>query len=655
MRIAAAGIPFARITAGPGRFRTRCLRAALVVFALVLGAALPARAEIVLTSGEWASVPIGETQVPTQAAWSRLDLPLRWMLSEGWGLTGVAMRFHFDLKAPPNEAMAALIPVATEGGRVTVNGRFIGAVQAPDDRTHVNWQRPHLLAIDPALLVPGENTLLIQTAYRAGNHVMGRIEIGTLSEMSARFERDYFLTSTLAWIGATLSAVIALIFGVLWLRRPDRMMGLITVAAMLWCARCATFLVEIMPLGLRFWIQLLYYGSIGGFAGVVTLLLLRMSDLRNRREEWMILGYSCLGAVALVVTAQHAAPYLDAVWIPGLIIMPAFAVGVALNNRLRARRSPHWIVLAACALLFVAWAHDYAVGRGWLPPDGALAMHWAGPLLLMALATPLVDRFVDILREAESARAELETRVREREQLLKRNFERLRQSERAQAENQERQRIMQDMHDGLGSQLLTSLMLVERGAVTNEQVAQILRESIDDMRLAIDALAPEQTDLGAALGNLRFRMEPRLKAAEIELVWDARNLPEEVKLDQDAVLPILRIVQEAMTNAIKHSKAKAVRVILGVEKVNDVPWLDIRVADNGSGIVEENSSGRGLLNMRNRAGKIGALLNIETKQGSGTVVQLLYKLDVPGAPGSSSRSEHTQLNTQAVIERARMT
>ena len=622
---------------------------------LVLCAALPtpARAALTIKSVEWAAEPLD--QLPAaDAVWLRFDLPYRWTSAEGSALTGIALRLHFELPAVPSDALAALIPVDTEGGRISVNGHFVAAIQAPDEHTHVQWQRPHLLSIDPKLLVPGSNTMLIQTAYRAGHHVLGRVEIGALGELSARYEREYFLTSTLTWIGATLAAVLALIFGVLWLRRRDALTGLITLAAVIWCARSATFLVEIMPLGLRFWMRLLYFATKGGFAAVITILLLRMANLHNRREELMILLYAALGAVAFVVTAQYAASYLDLLWAPGLILMPAFAVVVALNNRLRARQSPHWFVIAASVLIFVAWAHDYAAGVGWLAADSTMALHWAGPLLLVALATPLVDGFADILREAESARAELETRVREREQLLKRNFERLRQSERAQAENQERQRIMQDMHDGLGSQLLSSLMLVERGAVTNEQVAQILRESIDDMRLAIDALAPEQTDLGSALGNLRFRMEPRLRAAGIELIWDARNLPEEVKLHQDAVLPALRIVQEAMTNALKHSKARTLRVTLGVEKVNEASWLDIRVADNGRGVVDENTSGRGLLNMRNRAQKIGALLNIETKAGAGTVVQLLYKLETAAAGGPNARSENTQLNTQAIIERARL-
>jgi signal transduction histidine kinase len=211
---------------------------------------------------------------------------------------------------------------------------------------------------------------------------------------------------------------------------------------------------------------------------------------------------------------------------------------------------------------------------------------------------------------------------------------------------------MQDMHDGLGSQLLSSLMLVERGALTNEQVAQILRESIDDMRLAIDALAAEDSDLLSALGNMRYRMEPRLKAAGMELQWDARGLPEEVDIDPNAVLPVLRIVQEAMTNAIKHSRARAVRVSLGVDRRDDSEWLTIRVTDNGRGLAAgAGGSGRGLLNMRNRAGKIGAVLKVETVPGAGTMI--LLRLPLLSSPGPNTRAMQLSLNTEAVIEQVR--
>lgn len=629
----------------------RALRVAAASALCLLAAAVAPAHAVVVTAVEWTATGVGELPA-ADAQWTRFDLPLRWSASEATALQGVALRMKFQLGAPPAEAWAVLIGNAANGGRVSVNGRFIGAIRMPDGRSHVRWRRPHLLAIDPSLLVAGENVLLVQTAYRGGMHVFAGVEVGTLAQMSARYDDQFFLSYTLTWIGATLAAVIALLFGVLWLRRPEPLLALLAVAAALWVVRSSYFLIETMPLALRQWLRLAYYAASGGFAAVMTMALLRLSGRREPRDLWLVLGFAAIGPLLLAVTAQHAAPFIEQLWMPGLVVMAGIGFGYAVLQRLRRREAPPLVLLAAMALTLAAAVHDFLLSRGVPLIGDTLALHWAGPLLLIALATPLVDRFVRILREAETARAELETRVREREQLLKRNFERLRESERLQATAQERQRIMQDMHDGLGSQLLSSLMLVERGAVTQEQVAQILRECIDDMRLAIDALASEDAGLLSALGNLRFRMEPRLRAAGIELAWDARGLPEEIDINPDAVLPILRIVQEALTNALKHSRARAVHVVLAMDHGGDSQWLNIRVTDNGRGIAEERVGGRGLSNMRNRAGRIGAQLKLKTVPGAGTMVQLVYRLEPQGAT-TTTRMSQLSLNTEAIIERAK--
>lgn len=622
---------------------------ALLLLAAALLASGAARA-VAIDRVEWTPIAVGG-EPAANAAWTRLPLPLRWTASEDAALAGVALRASFTLAAAPTEPWAVLIGYGNNGGRITVNGRSIGTIRMADASTEVRWRRPHLLAIDPALLVAGTNTLQIQTTYRGGAHGLADVEVGPLSELSGRYERAFFGTATLPWIGGTVAASVALLFGVLWIRRPDRLLALLTIGGALWVARCAYFLIEVMPVAGRFWLLLMYFTAIGGFAVVITLAMLRLSGRSEKRDEWATVGFGLFGPFLLIVTAQHAAPYLDRLWVPLLIVMVAMAFGYAVLQRLRGREAPHLLLLAAVLIALGAAVHDWLLTSDFAFASTALWLHWAGPLLLVALATPLVDRFIRILGEAETARAELETRVREREQLLKRNYERLRESERLQVQAQERQRIMQDMHDGLGSQLLSSLMLVERGAVTQPQMAQMLRESIDDMRLAIDALAAEDAGLLTALGDMRYRIEPRLKAIGMELHWDTRNLPDDVDLNPDAVLPILRILQEALTNAMKHSQARAVHVVMAVERGADADWLSLRVTDNGRGIVEERVGGRGLLNMRNRANRIGAQLKIETVPGAGTMVALRYRMERD--PSNDTRMSQLNLNTEAVIERVR--
>jgi signal transduction histidine kinase len=89
---------------------------------------------------------------------------------------------------------------------------------------------------------------------------------------------------------------------------------------------------------------------------------------------------------------------------------------------------------------------------------------------------------------------------------------------------------------------------------------------------------------------------------------------------------------------------------LATEGTGEQQVLDIRVADNGRGIAEERVGGRGLMNMRNRAQKIGAQLKLETAPNVGTTVHLRTRI---GPITPTTRGGQTVLNTQAIIERAR--
>jgi signal transduction histidine kinase len=578
-------------------------------------------------------------------------LPLHWRTESDTPLRSVALRLHFSLAEVPERPWALLAGHATEGGRYLVNGHAIGIVPAETAWRHVAWRRPLLLAIDPALLQPGDNELLIETSYGAGTHWLAGVEVGPQGELWNRYAVQLFLAYVMNWVGATIALLTAVVFGALWWRQRDPNARLLAFAALAWLALCAAALVEIMPAELRLGVHLAGLGALAVFAALITLLLLRLAELARAPWELLVWLFAAAGPVLSAFTGTRADPYLERTWLPGLVLVIAAATGVGLYRRTQGRAAPQALVQVAAVVLVCAALLDCLGMIGHNDLDGIAALDFAGPFMLVALATPLIDALMKRMHETEAARVELESRVREREQLLKRNYERLRESERVKAGAEERQRIMQDMHDGLGSQLLSSLMLVERGGVSSDQFAQILRESIDDMRLAIDAMAADDADLAAALGNLRFRMEPRFRAAGMELTWDARRLPEELGLHTEIVLPVLRIVQEALTNALKHSRARAVRVTLATEGAGDTQVLDIRIADNGRGIGEERVGGRGLLNMRARAQKIGAQLKVETAVNVGTSVHVRARI---GPIQPAAKASQTILNTQAIIERARM-
>jgi signal transduction histidine kinase len=232
-------------------------------------------------------------------------------------------------------------------------------------------------------------------------------------------------------------------------------------------------------------------------------------------------------------------------------------------------------------------------------------------------------RIARALAESQRLNAELNARVQQKQAELERQFDTLQRLSREAAVAEERQRIMADMHDGIGAQLISTLSLVEGGGASTEQVAGALRECIDDLRLAIDSLEPADNELLPVLGNLRYRLEPRLKAQGIALDWKVADVPRLSCLTPRNVLQVLRVLQEALSNVLKHAQASRVRVV--TEAAAGCVAIDI--SDNGRGFAEsEVPAGRGLANMRRRAQAIGGELLVRSS-GEGTTVSLHLPAD----------------------------
>src|SRR5207248_8566149 len=134
-------------------------------------------------------------------------------------------------------------------------------------------------------------------------------------------------------------------------------------------------------------------------------------------------------------------------------------------------------------------------------------------------------RYLGAIGEVEQSNASLGQRLRARETELAASYERLREVEHRQTLNQERQRLTQDMHDGLGSSLVSALRVVEGGRSSELEVAQVLKGCIDDLKLAIDSMEPVEADLLLLLATLRYRLESRLESGGIHLRWEISDVP----------------------------------------------------------------------------------------------------------------------------------
>lgn len=175
----------------------------------------------------------------------------------------------------------------------------------------------------------------------------------------------------------------------------------------------------------------------------------------------------------------------------------------------------------------------------------------------------------------------------------------------------ERERLTREMHDGLGGQLVSVLAMVERGLAAPSEVAEGLRRAIDDLRIVIDSLDPTTTDLATSLAKLRARLEPLLRRNGIELKWSIDDAPSLYTFPPEASLHVLRIIQEAVTNTLRHANADSVEVKISCCD-DERRRLHIRIRDDGRGLPQHmGAGGRGIRNMKSRAEELAAELSIE--------------------------------------------
>lgn len=180
----------------------------------------------------------------------------------------------------------------------------------------------------------------------------------------------------------------------------------------------------------------------------------------------------------------------------------------------------------------------------------------------------------------------------------------------------ERRRLATELHDGLGQKLTllaSELSRVEQGA---GPLGALARETIGEARAMAHALHPAEIDRLGLSEAVRSTARRALESASIE--------PEIVVAEVGGLVPVAtelhlhRILQEALSNVIRHSGATS--AIVALRRVGDA--LELIVEDDGVGIAGAHQPGLGTRSMRERAEAIGGTIEIGGARGVGTRVRV---------------------------------
>jgi PAS domain S-box-containing protein len=223
-----------------------------------------------------------------------------------------------------------------------------------------------------------------------------------------------------------------------------------------------------------------------------------------------------------------------------------------------------------------------------------------------------------LLRESVAERAtQLEQLAQERQQMLHRIVR---------AQEEERERVALELHDGLG-QVLTSISLFASDLETEVppdarpravRVSELVRRAIADSRRLVWSLRPPELERLGLVPAVR-RLAEEVSAPDVPV--DLHEEIGDLRLPPESEAVVYRVVQEAVHNAQKHSRAAAISIVM--RRTDGM--LATLVEDNGRGFDPGSirpGRGLGLIGMRERAELVDGTLVVESAAGAGTRIRL---------------------------------
>lgn len=501
---------------------------------------------------------------------------------------------------------------------VYYNGSQIASNGFKNNRTTIAWNHPLLARIpDVAADTNPTNEILIRLHGSTWGANLAPIILGPANVLQERYESRLFMQVEVNRILLAFAITIATFTLFLWLmRRKDSIYLWFSGICFSWAFAASHTVILYNLFSFETWIPLVHSAMdictlcIYGFLG-------RLANVRIASRERLFVAW-----IAIAVLTHNLIPsqwfwysaYL--LHLVSIIVLASLMFRVAAVA-LRSRQTEPTIIttaIAAQVLLFGLNAYEmfFGDGSGW---DRTLNFgHFGIPLLLLVFAWVLLRRFTQALDTAETLNRDLEKKVAESRKIIKQSFEERRRLELSEAASAERIRIYRDLHDDVGSRLL-SIIHAEPG----NPIGNMARDTLESLRQTVSKANTPDQPLAALLADIQEESTLRLEGSGHQVNWLQESANYQIIVAADTAFHVNRICKELVSNIIRH--AQATEVSFAVKRVDEA--VSMIITDNGRGIPSETLPGNGLQHLRARAESIQA--DIEW-HGSpeGTVTRLFF-------------------------------
>lgn len=611
---------------------------AFVVMALLCGGLQGVSAAVVVLTQAHARVTVNGGSVA-----SDVQLPYNWDIRNQGHRGRAVFDLAFALPTIPGDPWGMFLPSVGNAYEIRLNGTVL---QRQGDLMHGNGadysKVPRWVAIPPNLLQASNQIQVVIRVDAARRGGVSEVWVGPHDEVEERYQSLFRWRHNGSLLVVAFSLAVGLAALVLWWTqmrqqspgtpRRDSLYLYAALAELSWSVAVGDALLENPPLAWPWW-GAVTAAAAAAWACNMQLFCVEVAGWREhplvRRFRWWLFALIGASGVLPFVTAAWELPVALLAWHVSLAITFLGFGAVFLWRAFGAAGWMHRLVAAALWVNLLVGIWDLWNFRI-IPsfPDNS-QLRFSSLFFGLSLAVIVVARFRSVSHQAHQLLSTLSTRVSQRESELRESYEMQAASSRDHERIAERSRILRDMHDGVGSHISLAIRQLQSQAHAMQDGAQAdvlltLRDALDHLKLSIDAINLPPGDITALLANLRYRLEPRLTAAGIAMVWDVDALERVAHFDATRMQHLQYMLFEAFSNVLQHAHARTLRI-----EAHDLPGgadgigkcVRVRVMDDGTGFDVHASQRNGLVAMQERASTIGAQLRISSQPGQ-TVVEI---------------------------------
>ncbi len=477
----------------------------------------------------------------------------------------------------------------------------------------MSWNHPLLVSIQPLSWREEGSEVMVRLTRSSWGGNFAPIVFGELSALTPLYRARMFRQVELNEILLAFGFGLSLMSFILWLtRRRDTVYLWFSGMCFFWSVVTSHMVILLNPIAYDHWLPLVHASIDASIACMYGFIGRLIETVKRAMREKLVLLWAVLASLIHVASPTHL--FFITAYSMHLLGILALSVIVIRVVRLavKERNTPAIIVSLSLLVQIGLFSHNFYLmffGTTAEWEGNIFYAHFGIPLLFLVFIGTLLWRFNSALTIAETMNRDLESRIEASRKVIEHSFAQRRRLELQQAAEQERLAIYRELHDDVGSKLLSIVH-----ADQSSKLSDMARSALESLRHAVSrANHPDQL-LKVFLADIREESELRLEGSGHEVRWTQR-IPGQARIVPSRLaFTVNRILKEVVSNIIRHAGAHTVAFEVKV----DGHSLHITVTDDGRGFELDGPKGNGIHNIRSRADEIGALASWQSGPGQGT-------------------------------------